>query len=70
MSRMVARETELHAYSSLDNKKVQKPLLRINLEDEVSSGGQNDKHEKEARERSELMKKDKMELEQNLLLMQ
>ena len=60
MSRMVARQTELAAYSSMESKKVQKPLLRINLEEELSPDG---RLEQEARERSALMKKDKMELE-------
>jgi len=62
MSRMITRENELHAYSSLDNKKVKKPLLRINL-DEEGSADNNQRLEEEARERSELMKKDKIELE-------
>lgn len=57
---MVARQTELAAYSSMESKKVQKPLLRINLEEELSPDG---RLEQEARERSALMKKDKMELE-------
>jgi len=69
MSRMVTRENEMHAYSSLDSKKVKKPLLRINLDDEGSADN-NERLEQEARERSELMKKDKIDLEQNLLLMQ
>lgn len=69
MSRMAARQTDLQAYSSLDNKKVQKPLLRINLDEELSADNNNELLELQAKERSELMQKDKIELEQNLLLM-
>lgn len=58
MSRMVTRDNDLHAYSSLDNKKVQKPLLRINLDDDASAD-KNERLELEAKERCELMKKDK-----------
>jgi hypothetical protein len=59
---MVTRENDLHAYSSLDNNVAKKPLLRINLDDEGSADN-NERLEQEARERSELMKKDKIELE-------
>lgn len=62
MSRMVTRENDLHAYSSLDNNVAKKPLLRINLDDEGSADN-NERLEQEAKERSELMKKDKIELE-------
>ena len=62
MSRMVTRENDLHAYSSLDNNVAKKPLLRINL-DEEGSADNNERLEQEAKERSELMKKDKIELE-------
>ena len=58
MSRMVTRDNDLHAYSSLDNNVAKKPLLRINLDDDAT-GENNKRLEQESIERQEQMKKDK-----------
>jgi hypothetical protein len=66
MSRMIAKQTELQPFSSLDGKKVKKPLLRINLEEEPSverDAKKAPQMDLESPQQNDLLQKDKRELE-------
>ena len=70
MSRMIARQADVPGYNSLDAKTAKRPLVRIDLQEDAPVSNNRESLERMVREQTEIMKREKKELEQNLMMMQ